>query len=94
MEELFALLELKSILERTENEVMGNRRPGVSHKEDNLKFDLLLDLAKSAVAEWTPERNNRDWKRGVARQAGVTVKWLTRAVNKVELSGPKQPEAV
>jgi hypothetical protein len=51
-----------------------------------------LDLAKSAVTEWTPGRNNRDWKRGVAREAGVTVKWLTRAVNKGDLSGPTKPE--
>jgi hypothetical protein len=53
-----------------------------------------LDLAKSAVAEWTPGRNNRDWKRGVAREAGVTVKWLTRAVNKGELNAPKQSEVL
>ena len=60
----------------SQNGVMGNRR----HKEDNSTVDLLLDLAKSAVAEWTLGRNNR--QRGLARQAGVTVKWLTRAVKR------------
>jgi hypothetical protein len=49
-----------------------------------------LNMARKAIADWTPSRTNREWKRRVALKSKVTVKWLTRALNKGELAPPEK----
>lgn len=43
------------------------------------------DKLKSARAVIRKYRNHQDWKRKTSQSAGISVKWITRAVNKGEL---------
>jgi hypothetical protein len=56
----------------------------------------LLVVARLA-RKWSTSRTKRDWKHWVseyaeARRAGITPKFLTRAVNKGEVAEPKKGE--
>lgn len=48
-----------------------------------------LHLAAEAVRQWDEKKRRMTWKKWVSIQAGVTDRWITRAVNRGELSTPQ-----
>jgi hypothetical protein len=48
-----------------------------------------LELARAQCVEWQRRRLPVDWKLWVAKQIGVSPKWVTRAINLGELTPPR-----
>ena len=50
-----------------------------------------IERAQAAIRKWEGRRRQGDWKRWVTARAGVTPKFITRAINMAELKEPKSP---
>jgi hypothetical protein len=57
------------------------------------RIEKLRRVRESCV-EWMRQGPNQDWKEWVANQVGVTVKWITRAVNAGELEVPQRGKEI
>jgi hypothetical protein len=49
----------------------------------------LIDMAQQEVARWETEGVRTPWKTWVARRVKKTEKWITRAINRGELTPPR-----
>src|ERR1035441_10147191 len=47
-----------------------------------------LHSAQEALLHWKPTSNERGWKEWISKRTGLSINWLTRAVNKGELFPP------
>ena len=55
-------------------------------KEEHSK---KLRLAAEAIREWGEKKRRMPWKKWISIQTGLTDRWITRAVNRGELSTPQ-----
>ncbi|HEV2491969.1 MAG TPA: hypothetical protein VG204_02735 [Terriglobia bacterium] len=62
--------------------IEGTKRRWKKERRDKLA------RAQEACAEWERRQSRGEWKRWVAKRIKVTPNWLTRAVNKRELTPP------
>jgi hypothetical protein len=69
--------------------------PGMERKRsETLKLFVVSDVeklnrAQSAAHKWTTAKTPGNWKEWVSAQTDISVRWLSRAVNRGELREPR-----
>lgn len=53
-----------------------------------MAHDAKLSAARQHIERWVRSGTRLDWKKWVARETGITIHWLTRAINNLELKDP------
>lgn len=65
-----------------------------TRKRREEEWALKLRLAQAAASDWPTARTGDSWKEWVSARTKITVKWLTRAVNRGDLKAPLKDGAI
>jgi hypothetical protein len=68
----------------------GNAATAVERTRERIESERKdkLHRAKTAIKEWRSAKTQEDWKRWVAKRAGVDLRFITRAVTKHDIVPP------
>jgi hypothetical protein len=67
---------------------MNTAMASTKRKREEERSDKMR-RAQAAADKWAPTGTRQPWKRWVSMQTEITVKWLTRAVNRGDLRSPE-----
>lgn len=72
----------------------GQTAASTMKKKRAAERDAKIRKAQASVAEWSKRKRRVAWKKWVEAETGLTIFWLTRAVNSGWIKAPETEEAL